>query len=448
MASLSSVIFNIRLMGNKHIREIYKGASLALIIKIASAGITFLFYLYLGRVLGAEKAGVFFIGLTILTIGSVIGRFGLENTMLKIVANNSKDENWGLIINSHKKSTEYVLLLSSMITLIVFFGSDIISSLLFSTDNMSSYFRVVSISIVPLALSVVNAQSIQGMKRIKESTVVLNLSIPFLALVFAPYLVIKYDVLGAAIAYTIAIVLTYFISLYLWKKLLPKNIIQENIHDTKMILESCIPLFWVSVMQMTINWFSYIVLGVYSTEADVGVLGMAIRVVTLLGFFLMAVNSITAPKIAEMYNKNNHYALENMCRGASTLLLYATLPFVVIIFLFANRVIGLFGDEFIGYGVVLQVLVIGQLVNIITGPVGILLIMSGNERIMRNNLFITMLVCVLLNIILIPVYGLIGAAVSFSLSMAIQNVLSLYKVRKIMNIYTLPFLNPLKVLMK
>ncbi|RDH81031.1 MAG: hypothetical protein DIZ80_12985 [endosymbiont of Galathealinum brachiosum] len=433
-------------MANKHINEIIKGASSALVIKIVSAGVTFLFYLYLGRVLGAESAGIFFLGLTVLTIGSVIGRFGLENTVLRIVAKESYNNNWGLILSSHKKCMQIAFVFSLFTAMGVFFTSEALSVILFSSTEMVIHLEVISISIVPLALSVVNAQAIQGLKRIKESTIILNLSVPLIALIGAMILISKYSVLGVVIAYTVSIILTYFASLYLWKKIIPKDVCINKTYETKKILDSCIPLFWVSVMQMTINWLSFIVLGIYSTEADVGVLGMAIRVVTLMGFFLMAVNSITAPKIAEMYKSNNHSALENMCRSASTILLYITLPFGLIIFIFADTVLGLFGSEFLDHANVLQILVFGQFANIITGSVGILLIMSGNEKVMRNNLFITMLLCIVMNIVLIPEYGLVGAAISFSLSMAIQNIISLYKVKKIMNIYTLPFINPLKVI--
>lgn len=310
---------------------------------------------------------------------------------------------------------------------------------------MSLHIQIFSISIVPLALNVLHAQAIQGLKKIKESTIVLNLAVPSLALLFSMLLAPKYEILGVLVAYSVSIYITFFISYHLWQHLIPDQIMQNNKFSTNEILESCIPLFWISIMQMIIYWLSYLVLGFYSSESDVGILGVAIRVSTLLGFFLMAANSITAPKIAEMYKKDDNQSLENMCRGASTFLLYITLPFFLIIISFPDQILALFGSEFDGNKIVLRVLVIGQFINIITGSVGNLRIMSGNEKIMRNNLLITTIVCIVLNVFLIPTYGLIGAAIAFSSTMALQNLILVYKVKKYLRIYTLPYLNPLKV---
>jgi len=71
------------LIKNKHLVELVKGATSSFMVKVASAAVSLLFYLHLGRMLGADGAGIFFLTLTVLTIASVVARFGLENTLLR-----------------------------------------------------------------------------------------------------------------------------------------------------------------------------------------------------------------------------------------------------------------------------------------------------------------------------------------------------------------------------
>ena len=65
---------------------------------------------------------------------------------------------------------------------------------------------------------------------------------------------------------------------------------------------------------------------------------------------------------------------------------------------------------------------IGQLVNVSAGISGGMLAMTGNEKLLRNIIVCSGILCVLLSIILIPVYAAVGAALAFSITMVIQNV--------------------------
>lgn len=434
------------LIKNNHLKEIVKGASSSFMVKVVSAVVSLIFYMYLGRVLGADGAGMFFLTLTIITIASVVARFGLENTLLKLVSRGVSQNKWGIVYTAYLKSFKLVLIVSILVSGVIYTASSEISMLVFSTNDKALYIELAAISVTPLALSGLHAQAIQALKKIFYSSIILNLLIPLIALAVAWIFVVDYGVLGAISSYVFAIFVVFLISILVWVNLIKNQKRDSSSVSNKEIYTSCIPLFWVSLLQMVINWFSYMALGVSASEADVGVFGMCIRVVTLFGFFLMAINSISAPKIAAMYKSNSINEIEVMCRSSSTLLLYSTLPLFIGVYMWADNILLLFGPEFSGNGLILRVLIVGQFVNIITGSVGILLAMTGHEKVMRNNLALTATLCVVLNVIFVPIYGLLGAAISFSLSMAAQNIFMAYKAKSIVNIITMPYLNPGRVL--
>ena len=86
----------------------------------------------------------------------------------------------------------------------------------------------------------------------------------------------------------------------------------------------------------------------------------------------------------------------------------------------------------------LVILAAGQAVNVFTGPVGYLLMMTGRESLMRNTIMGSTLLNVALNAALIPSLGAIGAAVATATSLAVMNICSAVLVRRELSILTLP----------
>ena len=95
---------------------------------------------------------------------------------------------------------------------------------------------------------------------------------------------------------------------------------------------------------------------------------------------------------------------------------------------------GLFGPEFTNYGMVLVILSLGQSVNVFAGSVGHMLVMSGNESLMRLSVAGAMVVNIIISFILIPRLGVIGAAIAVAISLSFQNILASWFVYKRLSI--------------
>jgi O-antigen/teichoic acid export membrane protein len=89
-----------------------------------------------------------------------------------------------------------------------------------------------------------------------------------------------------------------------------------------------------------------------------------------------------------------------------------------------------FGSDFSEGALALMILAVGQLVNAATGAVEPLLIMSGHEKYVRNNTLASALCNLLLNLLLIPLWGINGAAVADSLTIALQNLTASFWAQK------------------
>ena len=121
------------------------------------------------------------------------------------------------------------------------------------------------------------------------------------------------------------------------------------------------------------------------------------------------------------------------------LLLAAGLPIIAVIIIFPGKILSLFGSEYTQGALVLIILAFGQLVNIMTGSVAMLLSMTKYERELRNMTIITALIVLPFGFYLISSFGLIGAAITTSFSIALHNLLLALSVYSKLGINVLKF---------
>ena len=166
---------------------------------------------------------------------------------------------------------------------------------------------------------------------------------------------------------------------------------------------------------------------------------MANRTAILISFTLLAVNSIAAPKFAALYKQGDTKALQKTVQQSAKLMTLSTGPILLLFLSIPNLIMEFFGPEFIEGTTALRILAIGQFVNVATGSVGYLLMMTGNERLLRNSLLAATLLYVTLNIILMPSFGLLGAAIATAISLVFQNLISAIFVWRRLGIVTFSF---------
>ncbi|MGH2542589.1 MAG: polysaccharide biosynthesis C-terminal domain-containing protein, partial [Ardenticatenaceae bacterium] len=145
---------------------------------------------------------------------------------------------------------------------------------------------------------------------------------------------------------------------------------------------------------------------------------------TLVAFTLTAANMVLAPYIAQLYAAGDNTRLQHMVtRGAQVILLTA-LPVAGTFIFFGEPILAsVFGDAYRAGAAALAILCLGQLVNAGAGSVGLILNMTGHERDTAVGVAAAAAANLILNLILIPRFGIEGAAVATAVSLATWNVL-------------------------
>ncbi|MGK0385878.1 MAG: O-antigen/teichoic acid export membrane protein [Patiriisocius sp.] len=423
-----------------HTQELISGATVAFALKIIAGGMAFLLNVLIARLLGVDGSGVFFLAMTIVIVLSGIGTLGTEQSLVRFIAANDFVNRHEKVLGVYKKANLYSFITAASFSIVLYVISPWLSQSVFSKPELADPLRYMSLAILPMTLLSLHASALQGLKKIAASISVQSIFVPLIAGIISLLFIPIFGMNAAVVGYSIAAVITSVIGFYFWKKaVLPWKTCQPEF-DTKELLDSSIPLLAVNIMNFIIIWSPMIFLGVWSSNENIGIYSAASRTAMLISFILVAVNSIAVPKFSALYQQREMKQLTSIVHTSTKMMLLVASPLLFVFLLFPEWILLLFGEKFKEGAMVLSILAIGQTVNVAGGSAGALLMISGNEKILRNILLFNTFVGIILYIVLIQNFGAIGAAISFSILISLVKVICVYWVWEKLNIMTIPWL--------
>ena len=431
------------LRADPHMQEVVRGTLLAFILKIVGSGLAFAFNVAVARLLGAEGSGVYFLAISITAIGSVVGRVGLDNALLRYIATHATLGEWAKVYGIHAVGMRLAICISTPLSLLGFFTADWIAIVIFNKPELGEPLRWMSLSILPFSVLNLQAESLKGLKRIRDAMLIQGIGVPLVCLIMIWPLANLAGVVGLSWAYLAATLLVAMAGTWLWHGAARGIESEKSSPLLKEVWASCKPLYVIALMNAVLSWAPLLLLGIWATSAEVGIYGAATRLAILVSFLLVTLNNVIAPKFAELYARGDIAAMGQTARRSAAILIVLVGPLFIGLFFFSTEVMQLFGKEFGAGSVMLSVLLLGQLVNVITGSVGFLLMMSGNECSSRDITIGAALLQLVLVLLLAPKMGGLGAAIASATAMAVMNLVTVYVVYKKLGIITIPGLNKL-----
>ena len=195
-------------------------------------------------------------------------------------------------------------------------------------------------------------------------------------------------------------------------------------------------------VQFIMAWTDKLMLGSMTTTVDVGIYHTAFKLSMFAAVALMSVNSIASPKFAEMFAKKDFLGLKKVVHQSTKMIFWASVPLIMIFFIFPEFLLGIFGEEFKVGVTAFIFLSCGRLISSFSGSVGNILQMTGNQNIYAIILLIGAILNVVLNLILIPLYGINGAAIASMSSLIVWNLSMVLVVKQKFGFYTfyIPFI--------
>lgn len=410
---------------------------LAFAVKGLGAVAAFIMNLVLARMLGAEQSGYFFLGFTVVVFLGAATRCGFDNVILRHTAAAKSIGDWHAVRLVFLRGAVVTFIASTCAAAFLWLGAGYLAVVVFNKPDFAPVLVAIAPSVVSFSLLWLIAQSLQGMGRVSSAIIAMNVAaniVLIISVLFFGYRLGK----EAALAYSAGSFLVLGGFLIFWHLRTNSHTNQRRYNiSLRSMFASASPLWIVLLMTELIQWTGQFVGGAYLPPEEIAQLAVAQRTAMLVSFILMAVNMVVAPRFAALHAVGDMDGLRNMALTAVRLMAMGATPVVAVMLIFPGVLMGLFGEGFSGATVLLQVLAIGQFVNVITGSVGYLLSMSGYERDLRNTLLIVAPISVAVTFVLVPLYGALGAALSTALAVGAQNLLAVYWVKRRLGFNTL-----------
>lgn len=182
-------------------------------------------------------------------------------------------------------------------------------------------------------------------------------------------------------------------------------------------------------LEQSVLWLDVVLVGVLAGTAPAGVYGGASRLIAAGLIIDTAIRVVVSPRFSSFLHQGKLESAQWMYRLAAMWLVIFSTPIYIVLGVFATAVLGWFGPGFVAGSTALGVLAIGSIITMAAGNVHSVLLMSGHSGWAAFNKFVVLVLNVIMNIVLVPMIGIIGAAIAWAVSMVVDALLAIIEVR-------------------
>lgn len=414
-----------------------RGAGGAFAVKLASVAVGLASYLILTNLLGAEIFGDYIYALSWVTVLLLLALGGFDTAALRFVPSYRGQSQWPHLSGFLRRSRQLVIGsavgCAALLAGVVWLLSGRLEPPLRQT------FLLASPLVVVLAALNLCASQLQGLKHVVKAKFPIEVGRPLLlALLVAgmawccPQRVSAAAAMGANLLATAAALAGAWLLL---RRALPVEVrMAEPLFETAHWFRVAMTLLLLTAFFQVLSRTDVIMLGLLLDTKSAGIYAMAALASQMVFLGLSAINVIAAPMISELYWHDRHEELRRLVRLAALGVVATAFPAIILLVVFGRPILRLFGPAFdTGYAA-LVILCCGQLINALAGSVGFLMTMTGHQKQAAVIVAVTATLNVALNLLLIPPYGMVGAAAATAVTTAAWNLAMLAYVWTVLRI--------------
>jgi len=414
------------------VKKIAQGGLIAQIGYCIGKGLRLATQIILTRVLGLQSYGLYALGLGISNLLVLFGSLGYFGGIIRFgsVCRDRKDETGlkGIILTSFIVSQ--VIAISFSVLLFIY--SEKISVLFFHDKALADVLKIFAIGLPFYALFFEILAITIAFHRLKYKTIVGDIvptisQITLLAVVF----LFGWELYGATITFVVSIIISVFVGIGFVRKLFPPLFSSTKaIFEFRKIFYYSFPLVVILLSQALILNINKIMVGIYFTPNEVGIFNIVCVIGLQLTFLTGALTHSFMPVIPVLHNNQEISKLKKyycMVTRWNTYILF--IP-VLIIIVFNQEILSLFGSNFRVGGVALILLTLAFFINYIPGNLGRFFEMVSLQKMECYNSIGVIVLNIYFSLIFIPQYGILGAAIAIFLSFLLATVVRLVQLKK------------------
>ena len=433
------------LLKDQHFGFVLKGSISTALSLFFVQGLRFLSGIIIARYYGAKVSGQLTLVVTVMSMFAIVANFGIKDALQKLIPEYKEKYNLESAYQVFLKGNKLILFTTTVCMVMMYCLAHTLS-INWGEPELEWFFKVSGIFLIFFVLSDLNYFSLRAILKVHSSNLLL--------------------VVGTVIRIVALLIITWFfyntfnpVYLHWWTLcLLPwllscipvyryftKPSLKESVLQTvsyRQILHLAFPMLLTYLsFFLTISIDVFILKYYHVSTGQIGIFKTCVNISTLASAILISLNTTIQPKITQLYYSNKIAEIAKLTQRSTKLMFWLSLP-IFFVFLFGSKyVMWLYGKEFMTGAFSLSILTIGQVFNTFCGPIAQFLNATGFHKSIRNLSFLAVTVNIILNFILIPLYGIEGAAWANAINVVVWNIAgSIYIKRKFgFHIFYIPF---------
>ncbi len=418
---------------NRHSLPRYLGA-------LASRGMEavskFGLYMLAARLMGGHESGLFFLCLTWVNLVSTAARMGLERAMARHIAAElaiGRGDSARRVLVTGLAWTALGSLAAGIATFVL---APFAARMMFHAPDLQRPLQIAALILPPQTLAFSIGFALIGLNRGASAQVIQSALPPVLSLVALLAGCNRVDTLLVAYAgsYTICCGIGVVLLRREWVNAMLERPDTSGVpHEVLPSLGATArPFLVIELTQSALLSLPVLVLGAFGDATSVAALSIVSRLTMLINTILVGVATIAAPAFARHHRRQEYQALRQVNRQTQWVAIAICLPLIAVMMLLPHSLLGLLGGEFTMAVGAMEVLAAAQLVNVLLPTQDMLLAMTGHGKtLLRLNLQ-QLAVCCVLSVLLVPRFGLMGAAVLSAISLVQGRVSFALAVRRLL----------------
>lgn len=398
---------------------------------------------------GLDTFGRFNIGLAVVSLGAIVAKLGTDFAILKLHSGYADAGLWDENRALHRRALVIVLAAGATTSMVVWVAAGSIAEQIYGDPALRQVLRLAAVGIVLIAVMNIFVNSLRGFGSLLHYgwskfaavncfalfLIVLTRSVGVNVNPFACYIL----ALGAATLIAGDSVRRSFARV-------PRGEVRSGGPGYRALLRLSVPLMIAAAGYAFIEWTDSLLLGYFESAAGVGEYQVAYRLASVVGTPMVVINAAVASQLAVLHRRGDRDGMRDLARVATTLTLGVAVASAAVLGLFPDAFLGLFGVT--GGAATLVILVLAQIMIAAMGPAGTVLTMSGGQVALQWIVCAGLVVNIGVNLLLIPHYGHLGAAITQVLTVIVLSGGAIVVVRRRHGFWVLPALRTLRTASK
>jgi len=401
---------------------------------IFTAAFGYVFKVYLARVLGAEDLGLYALGMTLVGFIGIFNTLGLPGSAIRFVAAYRAAGKFKELHALLWRGAGLLLAANVVLAVVLLTFGRTLAVRFYHSPALVRYLPLFALIMLFGVVSGFYGKVLAGYRDLRLRTLIVNFVGSPLNMILAVLLIsMGMGLRGYLVAQILSAVVVSLLLLAAVRRFTPgaaRFSALPGSYPERQVWSFSAAMLGVGFLEFIMAQVDKIALGFYRSAREVGIYSVAAALVVYVPLVLTSVNQIFAPTIADLHTRGEHALLGRLFQSLTKWAIGLTTPLALVIIMFARPLMRIFGHDFEAGWPILIIGTLGQLVNCGVGSVGYLLLMSGNERRLVKVQAVMAAMMVVLSAVLVPMRGIVGAAVAAAITNAGINLWNLLEVRK------------------